>query len=113
MTLKELEPQLLALSDKEKVQVVQLLSQPPTNLIQGIEKTPGVCGGSACVAGTRITVWGLVESRRIGYSEADLLTSYPTLSATNLANTWAYAAAFSDEIEAEIAENNAVMNREI
>jgi uncharacterized protein (DUF433 family) len=46
-------------------------------------------------------------------SEADLLTSYPTLSATNLANAWAYATAFFDEIEAEIAENNAVMNREI
>jgi uncharacterized protein (DUF433 family) len=113
MTLKELEHQLLALSDNEKVQIVQLLSQPQTSLMQGIEKTPGVCGGTACVVGTRITVWGLVESRRIGYSEADLLTSYPTLSATNLANAWAYETAFSDEIEADIAENNAVMNREI
>jgi uncharacterized protein (DUF433 family) len=113
MTLKELEHQLLALSDSEKDRVVQLLSQPKTNPIPGIEKTPGVCGGSACIAGTRITVWGLVESQRIGYSEADLLTSYPTLSATNLANAWAYAAAFPDEIEAEIAENNAVMDRDI
>ena len=69
MTLKELEHQLLALSDNEKVQIVQLLSQPQASLIQGIEKTSGVCGGTACVAGTRITVWGLVESRRIGYSE--------------------------------------------
>jgi uncharacterized protein (DUF433 family) len=113
MTLKELEHQLLALSDSEKDRIVQLLSPPKTNLTPGIEKKPGVCGGSACVAGTRITVWGLVESQRIGYSEADLLTSYPTLSATNLANAWAYAAAFPDEIEAEIAENNAVMDQEI
>jgi Protein of unknown function (DUF433) len=74
MTLKELEPQLLALSDSEKDRVVQLLSQPKTNPILGIEKTPGVCGGSACVSDTRITVWGLVKSQRIGYSEADLLT---------------------------------------
>lgn len=113
VTLKELEPQLLALSDNEKARVVHLLSQGKTSPIQGIEKMPGVCGGSACIARTRITVWGLVESRRIGYSEADLLTSYPTLSATNLANAWAYAAAFADEIEAEIAENNAVMDEEI
>lgn len=113
MTIKELEPQLLALSDSEKHCVVQLLSRPKTNPLLGIEKTPGVCGGSACIAGTRITVWGLVESQRIGYSEADLLTSYPTLSATNLANAWAYAAAFPAEIEAEIAENNAVMDRKI
>ncbi len=113
MTLKELEPQLLALSESEKLQAVQLLSQGQAISMQGIEKTPGVCGGSACVAGTRITVWGLVESQRIGYSEADLLTSYPTLSATHLANAWVYAAAFPDEIEAEIAENNAVMAQEI
>ena len=113
MTLKELEPQLLALSDTEKAQAVQLLSQGKSSTIQGIEKTPGVCGGCSCVMGTRITVWGLVESRRVGYSEADLLTSYPTISATNLANAWAYAAAFSDEIEAEIEENNAVMIQEL
>jgi uncharacterized protein (DUF433 family) len=113
MTLKELEPQLLALSDNEKAQAVQLLSQGKARTTQGIEKTPGVCGGSACVAGTRITVWGLVESRRIGYSEADLLISYPTISATNLANAWAYTAAFPDEIEAEIEENNAVMTQEL
>ena len=113
MTLKELEPQLLALSDTEKAQAVQLLSQGKSSTIQGIEKTPGVCGGSACVVGTRITVWGLVESKRIGYSEADLLISYPTISATNLANAWAYAAAFPNEIEAEIEANNAVMIQEI
>jgi uncharacterized protein (DUF433 family) len=23
----------------------------------GIERTPGVCGGDACIAGTRIPVW--------------------------------------------------------
>jgi uncharacterized protein (DUF433 family) len=56
MTLKELEHQLLALSDNEKDQVVQLLSQPKTNPIPGIEKTPGVCGGSACIPGTPLSV---------------------------------------------------------
>jgi uncharacterized protein (DUF433 family) len=109
VTLKELEHQLLALSDNEKARAIQLLSQGKGITIQGIEKTPGVCGGSACVAGTRITVWGLVESRRVGYSEADLLISYPTISATDLANAWAYTEAFPNEIE----ENNAVMTQEI
>ncbi|HEY9852474.1 MAG TPA: DUF433 domain-containing protein [Leptolyngbyaceae cyanobacterium] len=109
MTLKELETQLLALSDEEKAQVVQLLSHGKIILGRGIEKKPGVGGGSACITGTRITVWGLVEARRIGYSEADLLTSYPSLSATDLANAWAYAEAFPDEIETEIRENDEVM----
>lgn len=109
MTLQELKPQLLALSDEEKAQAIQILSQGKITLGRGIEKTPDVCGGSACIAGTRITVWGLVEDRRIGYSEADLLTSYSSLSATDIANAWAYAEAFPDEIEAEIRENEAVM----
>jgi hypothetical protein len=34
------------------------------------------------------------------------LNSYPSLSATDLANAWAYAAAFPEEIELEIHENN-------
>jgi Protein of unknown function (DUF433) len=72
ITLKELKPQLLALSDDEKAQVIQLLSQNKPSLGRGIEKMPNVCGGSACITGTRITVWGLVEARQIGYSEADL-----------------------------------------
>ena len=113
MTLKELEPQLLALSEEEKSAVVQLLSQGKITLGRGIEKTPNVCGGSACIAGSRITVWGLVEARRIGYSEADLLTSYPSLSATDIANAWAYAEAFTDEIETEIRENDEVMYEDL
>jgi uncharacterized protein (DUF433 family) len=112
MTLQELEPQILALSDHEKAQVIQLLSQGKVVQGRGIEKTPNVCGGSACIAGTRITIWGLVEARRIGYSEADLLTSYPSLSATDLANAWAYAEAFPAEIETEILENDEVMNQD-
>jgi len=105
MTLKELEAQLLTLSDDEKAQVVQILSQGKIIIGRGIEKTPDVCGGSACIAGTRITVWGLVEARRVGYSEADLLRSYPSLCATDIANAWAYATTFPDEIETEIRQN--------
>lgn len=113
MTLKKLEPLLLALSNDEKAQVVQLLCGGRVIQGRGITKTPGVCGGSACIAGTRIAVWGLVQARRVGYSEADLLTSYPSLSATDLANAWAYAEAFSDEIEREIQENDAVMDEDL
>jgi uncharacterized protein (DUF433 family) len=112
MTLRELEPQLLALTRDEKAQVVQMLSLDKITLGRGIEKTPDVCGGSACITGTRITVWGLVESRRLGYSEADLLTSYPSLCATDIANAWAYAEAFPDEIETEIRENNEAMHQD-
>ncbi|MHC5731215.1 MAG: DUF433 domain-containing protein, partial [Nostoc sp.] len=72
---------------------------------QGIEKTPRVCGGDARIAKTRIPIWVLVEARRLGYNDADLLTSYPTITATDLANAWGYAEAHADEIELAIELN--------
>ena len=105
MTLKDLEQQLLALSPGEKVQVIQLLAQSLGSNWPGIEKTPRVCGGDARIAKTRIPVWVLVEARRLGYSDADLLTSYPTITARDLTNAWGYAEAYPDEIELAIERN--------
>lgn len=105
VTLKDLEQQLLALSPSEKVQAIQLLAQSLSSTWQGIEKTRLVCGGEARIASTRIPIWVLVEARRIGYSDADLLTSYPTITATDLANAWVYASAHADEISKAIERN--------
>lgn len=107
MTLEELEAQLLALAPPEKAQIIQLLAQSLENSWRGIEKTPGVCGGDACIAETRIPVWVLVNARRLGITETELLRDYPTLSATDLANAWVYASAYAEEIEAAIQENEA------
>jgi uncharacterized protein (DUF433 family) len=70
-----------------------------------IEKTAGVCGGAARIAGTRIPVWQLVEARNMGVSEAQLLIDYPRLKAVNLVDAWAYALAHPAEIDAEIRAN--------
>jgi uncharacterized protein (DUF433 family) len=70
-----------------------------------IEKTPGVCGGAARVAGTRIPVWQLVEARDLGVSEAQLLIDYPRLKAVNLVDAWDYAQDHPDEIAAQIRQN--------
>ena len=43
----------------------------------------------------------------IGVSEADLLRSYPTLRAEDLANAWAYVRSHRDEIERQIQDNEA------
>jgi uncharacterized protein (DUF433 family) len=71
----------------------------------GIERNASVCGGEACVARTRIPVWLLVQSRRMGMSDAELLASYPILRAEDLANAWDYARAHATEIEEQIAAN--------
>jgi uncharacterized protein (DUF433 family) len=55
---------------------------------------------------TRFPVWGLESFHRLGMNESRLLDNYPTLTATDLANTWAYAAAFPDKIEIAIGEND-------
>jgi uncharacterized protein (DUF433 family) len=71
-----------------------------------IESTPGVCGGSARISGTRIPVWVLVEAHKdLGVSEAQLLLDYPNLTAVNLVDAWNYAADHGVEIAAEIRRN--------
>jgi len=71
----------------------------------GIEKTPGVAGGDACIARTRIPVWTLVSYRRLGWSEAKLLENFPPLRAADLVNAWGYADAHTAEIDGSIREH--------
>jgi len=83
----------------------QTLTHDLGDAFPGIESTLGVCGGAACIVRTRIPVWGLVQARRLGTSESDLLRWYPTLRVEDLANAWAYFRAHREEIEQQIREN--------
>jgi uncharacterized protein (DUF433 family) len=78
---------------------------PPSRIIT---KTPGVCGGEACIAGTRIAVWLLVEAQQMGISEAQLLQDYPHITAADLVNAWSYADAYPEEIAAAIRANQVI-----
>jgi uncharacterized protein (DUF433 family) len=112
MTLKELEPQLLALTPTEKAEVIQILTKNLSNGSRGITKTPDVCGGDACIDKTRIPVWLMVSWRRQGMSDAELLNLYPHLTAADLVNVWAYADAHTDEIEEAIRNNDEAMQED-
>jgi uncharacterized protein (DUF433 family) len=105
MTLTELQKNLLSLTPGEKAQAIDLLNNSLTQNWRGITKKEGVCGGSACITGTRIPVWVLVNARNLGISELLLLDDYPTLTATDLANAWVYAEVYGEEIAHEISEN--------
>jgi uncharacterized protein (DUF433 family) len=70
-----------------------------------IRKTPGVCGGDACIRDTRIMVWLLVALKRQGQTDAALLESYPGLTGADLAAAWQYARQHPEEIEEAIAAN--------
>ena len=41
-----------------------------------IRKTPGVIGGDACIGNRRIAVWMLVEAKKLGVSDEQLLNDY-------------------------------------
>lgn len=73
--------------------------------MKGIEKTATVCGGDACVAGTRVPVWVLEQARRLGASESVLQADYPSLTAADLALAWEYVRANRFEIESAIHAN--------
>ena len=105
MHLNELEPELVKLSRAEKAHLLQLLIKDIDNSWSGIEKTPGVAGGDACIMRTRIPVWALENYRRLGWNEAQILDNYPTLRAVDLVNAWAYADSHPNEINHAIKEN--------
>jgi uncharacterized protein (DUF433 family) len=108
MTRQELEQQLLSLSLADKAEIVQGLTKTLGKGGKGIAKTLGVCGGEACIAGTRIAVWLLVEAQQLDITEAQLLQDYPHITAADLVNAWVYAAAYPEEIAAAIRANNEV-----
>ena len=105
--LQEAERLLSEMSRSEKSQILQWVVRDLGDDFPGIEARPGVSGGEACIVRTRIPVWVLVQARKLGTSEADLLRAYPSLRAEDLANAWAYYRAHRDEVEHQIADNEA------
>lgn len=77
----------------------------PAQPASWISKTPGVCGGDACIRATRATVWGLVEWRQLGLSDAEILRHVPDLTQDDLKVAWEYHEQHRDEIDQAIREN--------
>jgi uncharacterized protein (DUF433 family) len=106
MTTQEIEHQFLNISLTDRVAIIQRLTKNLTKSGKGITKTAGVWGGEACIAGTRIAVWLLVEAQQLGITEAQLLQDYPHITAADLVNAWTYAEAYPEEIAVVILANN-------
>jgi len=53
---------------------------------------PDILGGKPCIRGTRLSVEFLLELAGSGASQAEILTSYPQLTAEALAAAFSYAA---------------------
>ena len=96
---------LSAMTRAEKAELLQWVARDLGDAFPGVDARPDICGGEPRIVRTRIPVWLLVQARRLGASEADLLRSYPTLRAEDLATAWAYYRTHRDEIELQIREN--------
>lgn len=107
MTIHDVERQLEQLSRDEKALVFQRLALDLVQSWPGVEKTPGVQGGDACIVRTRIPVWTLESYRRLGWDDERILASFPTLRHADLVYAWLYAEANQKEIEAAIREQEA------
>ncbi len=105
--LQQAEKLLAAMTRAEKAQSRQWVVRDLGDAFPGVESTPDVCGGDVRIVRTRIPVWVLIQARHLGTSEADLLRSFPTLRAEDLANAWAYYRSHPDEIDQQIRENEA------
>ena len=105
--LQEAEKILTRLNFAEKAQLLKWVVQD-LDIAAGmtaIESKPGVCGGVPCIVRTRIPVWTLVQMKYYGTSEAQILESFPSLRAEDLANAWAYYRSHSIAIDKQIQEN--------
>lgn len=103
--LEKAEALLPQLTTGEKAQLLQWVVSDLTHIFPGIEKTPGVCGGDACISGTRIPVWLLIRQNQLGISEERQLSGYPSLRPEDLRNAWNYYRANKQEIDNQILEN--------
>ena len=106
LSLSQVESLIAKLSLSKKAQLLYNMSKDLGETYPGIEKTPNVCGGSACIIRTRIPVWTLVSFKKLGTNDAILLASYPSLRQQDLNNAWAYYKANKKEIDIDIKENN-------
>jgi uncharacterized protein (DUF433 family) len=90
-----------AIENRHNIIMVEVLRTPHSWIL----KTPGVCGGDACIRHTRIAVCVLVEERLAGRTDAEILNAHPTLTAADLQAAWTYYDSQRAEIDAAIQEN--------
>ncbi len=103
--LQEAEKILSNMTRSEKAVILQWVVRDLGDAFPGIDGIPGVCGGEPCIVRTRIPVWVLVQARKLGTTEAELLGFYPTLRAADLSNAWNYYRCHREEIDRQIIEN--------
>lgn len=103
--IDQMEEMIMALTPAERAQLLQKIVQHLGENFPNIENDPTICGGEPRIVRTRIPIWLLVQARRLGTTEANILKSYPSLRAEDIVSAWAYYRSHKEEIEQQIREN--------
>lgn len=85
-------------------EIIDEIASQPTRYI---ERRPGVQGGDACIAGTRIPVWVLAAMHKQGDTVEDVLEAYPNLTAAQVHAAFSYYYDHRAEIDAVVEAQNA------
>jgi uncharacterized protein (DUF433 family) len=76
---------------------------------QHITKTPGVCGGKACIAGHRIRVMDIVVWHEMrGHSAAEIVAMFPGITLADFYAALAYYFENRAEIDADFKRDEEV-----
>jgi uncharacterized protein (DUF433 family) len=73
-----------------------------------ITKDPEVCGGRACIEGTRIRVMDIVGLKQQAYSAEKMLEAYPSLNLAQVHAALSYYYQNPDEISAAFEEDRRI-----
>ena len=95
------------LAQTRRQSVTDVLDDITTQPTHHIERRPGVQGGDACIAGTRVPVWVLAAMHKRGDTAEEILEAYPSLTAAQVHAALSYYYDHRAEIDAVIAIQNA------
>lgn len=71
-----------------------------------VTRTPGVCGGKPCIAGTRIRVWDVATHTLGGASPEEIVEVFPGLSLADVHAALAYFYDHREEIERQVSQDD-------
>ena len=82
-----------------------------TVITDRITKTPGICGGKACIAGHRVRVMDIVIGHEdLGLSADELVSAYPNLTLSDIHAALTYYFDNVDEIRNDIRRNDEIVS---
>jgi uncharacterized protein (DUF433 family) len=80
-------------------------------IISMVESTPGICGGRARIAGTRVPVHRIARYYQLGYSPEEMLGMLNSISLPQIFAALAHALSNPEEIDQALREEDEAIGK--